>query len=282
MSQANPAATAPQGAQPAHGARAMSRGRAALIHLALSIAVFSAVIVPLLMLWYPPPLFFSDGGWNVVQIAAGVDIVIGPLLTLLVFKSGKKGLKFDLCVIAVMQVAALAWGVHLMYQQRPLLLAFAEDRFSTVTLGQLFESQRPIDELMKLDDDRPVRVFVRMPDDPAEATKLKIAQGMQGKSVFRLTDRYEPMTPANLAYVYRRSINMDLYLKRLPESRAEYDSFLAHHGTDARELAFVPLHCRYEDLILVLRRSDGGIAGSLHIPPPDYNILTPAEKTGVT
>src|SRR5579863_6651236 len=125
----------------------MSRSRAALLHFLLSVAIFSAVIIPLLLLWYPPPLFFADGGWYVIRVAASVDIVIGPLLTLVVFKSGKKNLNFDLGVIALLQIAALAWGVHLMYRERPLFLAFADDRFGTVARSQITDSKRPLDDL---------------------------------------------------------------------------------------------------------------------------------------
>lgn len=254
--------------------KVISRQRAAAIHLLISAVIFSGVIVPLLIMWYPPPLFFADGGWEVVKIAFGVDIVIGPLLTLLVFKSGKKGLKFDLSAIALMQFGALAWGVHLMQQQHPLFLAFAEDRFGTVTRAQVGESKRPLDELLKLGDDRPVRVLVKLPDDEKEAMKVKMARLGEAKSIFSLADRYEALTPANYQYVYGQSMQMDAFLEKRPQYREAYDAFMRKAGTDAGNLAFFPLMCRYNSVILVLRRSDNAIAGSLDIPPPDYALFT--------
>lgn len=256
----------------------MSRRRAALLHFLISVAVFSAVIIPLLFYWFPPPLFFADGGWEVIQIAAGVDIVVGPLLTLVVFKSGKKGLKFDLAMIAIMQVAALAWGVHIMYRQRPVFMAFAEDRFSTVTLGQVGASTRPREELLGLGNDIPIRVLVRLPDDPKEAMAIKMAQVQRGASVFRLADRYEPMTQKNLEYVYSQAMDMDAFLKSARQYRDTYDSFLQKNKLDPRELAFIPLMCRYESVIIALRRSDSSIAGTLFIPPPDYNLFAKSRK----
>ena len=257
----------------------MSRERAALLHFLISVAVFSAVIVPLLLLWYPPPLFFADGGWDVIQIAVGVDIVVGPLLTLVVFKSGKKGLKFDLSFIAILQFAALAWGVHLMYTQRPVFLVFAEDRFGTVTENQISASGRPLDELLKLGNDNPVRVFLRMPEDPKESMKIKMERLKEGTSIFRLAERYEAMTPENLAFMYAQAMDMESFLAKRPQHRAAYDDFMRGSKLEAKDLAFIPLMCRYNNVIVVLRRSDNSVAGSLDVQPPDYNLFAQS-RTG--
>jgi hypothetical protein len=252
---------------------AMSRARAALLHLLLSVGIFSAVIIPLLMLWFPPPLFFADGGWAVIQIAVGVDIVIGPLLTLIVFKSGKKSLKFDLSVIALLQFCALAWGVHLMYREHPLFLAFADDRFGTVTGSQIDDSTRPLDVLLKLGNDNPVRVLVKMPDDAKEARAVKMTQLALAKSVFTMADRYEAMTPQNYQFIYRHALDMEAFLKARPKYRAAYDEFMQKAGAGAKDLAFFPLMCRYQNVLLVLHQTDNSYAGSLDVRPPDYALF---------
>jgi hypothetical protein len=204
----------------------MSRQRAAGIHFLISVAIFSAVILPLLMMWYPPPLFFADGGWNVVQIAGCVDVVIGPLLTLIVFKPGKKHLKLDLAVIALLQFCALAWGVHLMYQERPLFLAYAEGRFGAVSRGLVADSKRPLEQLLGLGNDNPVRVLVRLPADPAQLRMVRGAQSASGKSLFSLADNYEAMTPQGYQEVYSHAFDMADWLKRHPEVKADYDAFM--------------------------------------------------------
>jgi hypothetical protein len=40
-------------------------------------------------LWYPEFLFKTDGGWNGIRLIAGIDFIIGPTLTLIVYKAGK-------------------------------------------------------------------------------------------------------------------------------------------------------------------------------------------------
>ncbi len=258
---------------PAPAKPVVSRRRAALVHLLVSVLVFAAVIVPLLMLWYPPPLFFSDGGWVVIRITFGVDIVVGPLLTLVVFKVGKPGLKVDLGIIAVIQVAALVWGVHLMHQERPEFLVFADDRFSTITHALLVDSRRPLEELEKFDSHRPPHVFVNLPDDPAQVQRLKLEMSAQSQSIFRLADRYQPMTPPNLAKVYEQSLDMRRLVDPWPKWKADYEAFLARHPAGAGEYAFIPLECRYETLIIVIDRRNGEFAEYLHIPLSKTNLV---------
>jgi hypothetical protein len=253
--------------------RTVSRERAALVHLGLSALVFVIVIVPLLMLWYPPPLFFSDGGWAVIRIAFGVDIVVGPLLTLVVFKVGKPGLKFDLGIIAALQIAALVWGIRLMYQEKPEFLVFADDRFSTITKGLLVDSKRPLDELEKFDGHRPPHVFVKLPDDPAEVLRMKLEMGARSEALFRLADRYEPMTAQNLARVYAQRLDMPRLVGPWPEYKADYEAFIAAHKADAGEYVFIPLECRYEPLIVAIDRRNGEFVEYLHIPLSKTNLL---------
>ena len=108
----------------------ISRPRAFLSHLALSAVVVGAVCALIFFVWYPHPYFQAVGAWNVLRILVGVDLVLGPVLTLILFKPGKRGLKFDLAFIACVQLAALAYGVNVIYGERPYFNVFAVDRFT--------------------------------------------------------------------------------------------------------------------------------------------------------
>src|SRR5216110_724658 len=93
-----------------------NRYRAALIHFGLSSIVAGAAFVVVYFLWYAEPLFEGAGGKQLFILLAGVDVTIGPLITLIIFKPGKPGLKFDLVVIAMMQLAALVYGTHVVFE----------------------------------------------------------------------------------------------------------------------------------------------------------------------
>ena len=90
--------------------RRLTRWHASGAHLLISAAIAAAVLTLMLTVWYPPPLFEAAGGNDLALILIGVDVVIGPLLTLIVFKPGKRGLRFDLAAIAVFQLAAARAG----------------------------------------------------------------------------------------------------------------------------------------------------------------------------
>ena len=79
----------------------MSRWQAMLIHLGISAFIGTAVIAALLLIWYPPPQFSAAGVERFIYLLIGVDVVLGPLLTLVVFRVGKPGLKVDLALIAL-------------------------------------------------------------------------------------------------------------------------------------------------------------------------------------
>ena len=103
----------------------MSRWKAAAIHLSISAAIGLVVGALLLLVWYPPPYFHAAGADQLVLLLVGVDLVLGPLLTLILFRSGKKGLKFDLAMIAVLQTTALVYGLSVVLQSRPVFLVSA-------------------------------------------------------------------------------------------------------------------------------------------------------------
>ncbi|MFM1892645.1 MAG: hypothetical protein RLZ44_1722, partial [Pseudomonadota bacterium] len=82
----------------------MTRLQAFAIHLSLSLLLVGAVAGLLRWVWYPGPLFALEGGWQGLGLVALLLLVLGPLLTLILFKPGKAGLGFDLWLIALLQV----------------------------------------------------------------------------------------------------------------------------------------------------------------------------------
>ena len=70
-------------------------------HLLISAVVFTIIIVLAVWMWYPPPLYWIDGGPQITLLAALVDIIAGPLLTLIVYRPHKPRLVMNLVVIAL-------------------------------------------------------------------------------------------------------------------------------------------------------------------------------------
>ena len=154
---------------------ALSRWQAAGLHLLICLAIAAAVLTLMLALWYPRPLFEAAGGNDLLFIVLGVDVTVGPLLTLVVYKAGKPGMKFDLAVIAVLQLTALAYGCNVVALARPAFIVFVKDRFELATpvdleAAELAAARYP--EFRASPWGGPMLAAADLPTDPDEHKKL--------------------------------------------------------------------------------------------------------------
>lgn len=112
-------------------------------HVGISgcIAVLIAFLV--LKVWFPYPYADLLGGLNLFWLVIGVDIVCGPLLTAIVFNPAKpkRELTIDLSLIAIVQLAALAYGLYTITAIRPVIQAFEIDRMVVVTANEIDTEQ---------------------------------------------------------------------------------------------------------------------------------------------
>ena len=121
-----------------------SRYSAFAIHLILSLLIFSTLVLTMYFFWFPGDLFFLDGGIQGLKLVAMVDLVLGPLLTLVLFKPGKKGLVLDMATIAMFQLAALGYGFYATYHQQTLAVVYAEQAFNTLSRVAHFEANEDL------------------------------------------------------------------------------------------------------------------------------------------
>lgn len=88
-------------------------------HFACSIGVGLLLVGLVFLVWYPAPLASAAGVAAIFLMLLAIDVTLGPLLSLLVYKEDKKTLKMDLSVIVLIQVMALSYGVYAIAQSRP-------------------------------------------------------------------------------------------------------------------------------------------------------------------
>lgn len=118
-----------------------------LLHFGVSLAIFLVLVYLMMRIWYPGALFTMDGGVQGLSILAPIDLVLGPLLTLLFYRPTKKSVRMDMCCIAMVQILALGYGVYSVYQQRPVALVFAQERFETLSHAAYREATAELLEL---------------------------------------------------------------------------------------------------------------------------------------
>lgn len=117
-----------------------SRWSAAALHAVLSALVIGTIAVAVVLLWFPAGLWHVAGLQQVFGIMLAADVVLGPLLTLLVFKRGKPSLKFDLSAIVMVQAAFLAYGVYTLWLNRPVFLVGSQHSFALVFASEVPDS----------------------------------------------------------------------------------------------------------------------------------------------
>ncbi len=110
------------------------RLRAALIHLSLSalMALMAASLV--FLVWYPSPYGQISGGRELFGLLVVVDVIIGPLITLVIFNQSKtrRHLVMDFTVVGLLQLAALMYGLWSVFAARPVHLVFEYHRMAVV------------------------------------------------------------------------------------------------------------------------------------------------------
>lgn len=176
----------------------MNRFNASLTHLLGTSCIVSTVFLLVWLIWYPGRLFDAASGTELMMILALVDVVLGPLVTLIIFSPGKPSLKTDLTIVVIVQAAFLAYGVWSIYLARPVYIPFDEDRFYLVTANEIDPEDRkkvkdPAFQALPLTG--PKIVGTKLPEDPEMREKIKFG-GMVGMGIQVLPQYFVPYSQA--------------------------------------------------------------------------------------
>lgn len=221
--------------------------KAFLIHLVLSGLVIGAFLTAVTQLWYPDVLFGIEDVWEGLRILIPVDAILGPLLTLVLFVPGKKGLKLDLTVIALLQLGALFYGGYTIYQQRPVGYVFVVDRFEVVVASEPFINDIPQDRFKKPITEFPLLSFVLMARSAQERSN-SITSGINFKNI---GDRHFPLEE-NLDALLEHAIKLD-DLKIKNEKEKQLLAQFIERNQNNRSLILLPLQgTTYKTATLVL------------------------------
>ncbi len=103
-------------------------------HLLGSASVLTLTLGLLYLGWYHWPGWYLADMPTVLAIMVGVDVVLGPLLTLIVADPAKarRILARDVGVILLVQLVAFGYGVTTLWHGRPLYYAFSVNCLSVV------------------------------------------------------------------------------------------------------------------------------------------------------
>lgn len=176
------------------------------LHLATSAVVLVLVLGTLYLGWYHWPGWYLTGVRHVIPITVGVDVALGPLLTLLVASSHKprRELARDIAIIGTAQLIALVFGATTLWQGRPLYYAFSEEELQIVQASDLDAAQIALGrqlnpELAPYWNELPRWIWAPLPDDPKTREDI-VASAISGDNdVIQMPRYFKPWAQGEAA-----------------------------------------------------------------------------------
>lgn len=241
--------------------------RASLLHVAFSALVAAIAAIVIFLIWYPQPYLEMLGGGSLFLLIVGVDVVCGPLLTLIIFdqKKSRKELALDLSFVAILQAAALAYGIYTMALTRPIYIAYELDRFRIISFADL-EGDAISKKPLPVPDPSwvgpiPIAIRVAQPDDQDYLGQVSLSiAGLE--PVFR-PDRWEVYgNQRNL--ILKKAHSIDLLLKKYPENKDSIELAIKKLNLKKEEINWLPVQSRKStSWVILIEGASADILGFL-------------------
>jgi len=232
-------------------------------HLSISLLIVLIVIGVVFFIWYPSPLAKAVGVTHIFLMMLAIDVIIGPLLGLLVYKEGKQSLKMDLSIIILIQIIALGYGVYSIAQGRPAWLAYNVDRFELVRNNEILTEQitqaRP--QYQQPSWLKPQFVGVEFAKDKNIRGDEMFAEVLGGISIAQKPERYVPLDKVK-NQIQQRAQNLDL-LKQFND-KALVEKILSNYP---QATAFVPLKANAVDMTVLINKEKGEVVKIVDLRP---------------
>lgn len=248
--------------------QSLNRWNAAGLHLILSALVAFTLVLLVVALWYPAPYFAAMGGATLLRLLIGVDVILGPLITLIIFDPQKPRLKWDLAAIAAMQIAALAAGAYIMFDARPVFTVFTGDRFEVVPANSIDDASRvrAAPEFLALPLGGPRVVGAHPPTDARERVDITFSAIQGGPDIAYMPHLYHAYADV-AADAGRRARPLAQLARRGAGEALLVRGYLDAAGRPDGAVGFLPVRARNQDFAMIVDRKTGEIVGSLRINP---------------
>lgn len=165
-------------------------------HFATTLLIAAMLFGIVYFIWYPAPLFDLSAGKNLFLLVVAVDVVLGPMLTLVVAdpRKSRRELTRDVGMIALVQFSALAYGVHVVAQSRPAFIVYNAGQFNVVNANDVdpAELSRANPPFNKLPWAGPRLVGAPMPTDADERAETMFSALSGRGDVFHMPRYYVP------------------------------------------------------------------------------------------
>lgn len=234
-----------------------------LSHLFISCLIALLVIGLVFFIWYPSPLASAVGVTHIFLMLLVIDVILGPLLGLLVYKEGKKTLKFDLSVIILIQIVALCYGVFSIEQGRPAWLVYNVDRFELVRKNELVDTkiQHAQPQFQKPSWFKPQYVAAEFAKDTQQRNDEMFAEVFSGISIAQRPERYVELTQAKTSIKQRAQ---PLVLLNDFNDPKVVKMMLTQYP---QATAFLPLKANAVDIVVLVNKESASIIKIVDLRP---------------
>ena len=234
-----------------------------LSHLSISFLIALLVVGLVFFIWYPSPLATAVGVTHIFLMLLVIDVILGPLLGLLVYKDGKKTLKLDLSVIILIQIAALCYGVFSIEQGRPAWLVYNVDRFELVRKNELVDTniQQAQPQFQKPSWFKPQYVATKFVKDTQQRNDEMFAEVLGGISIAQRPERYVELTLAK-NQIQQRALPLVELQQYNPKTEVE-KTLAKYPQADA----FVPLKANAVDMTVLINKEKGEVVKIVDLRP---------------
>jgi len=247
----------------------MSKKKAFLIHLAASLFVFSILLMLIIYLWYPAPYFDVAYRMKWINMIAFVDLVLGPGLTLLIFRADKPSVKFDMTVILLLQISALSWGVWNAWSAHPKLNVFYDGQLYCLDRSELEEAGvKDLDVAGYMTDE----VMTVLPYPESKEEKIKYLREAKGEKpmVYRLGGAYMIADKEITSKLGENQGDILELVNSDPAAQKQWLRFVSNYGEVDKDWRYFGFNCFKNDQVAVLDRKNNKIKGILNIKLPAY------------
>lgn len=240
--------------------RFLSAFRIACIHLMGSLAVATATGFLVFKLLYPFPYGELSGGHELFLLLVAIDVICGPLLTMVVFNPAKPRVELwrDLALVVAMQITALGYGFWTLFEARPIFLVQEIDRFKVIAKPDLQDIS-----LAKLPADLqphwwagPLTVAIREPKDIEEKNKVMLESVSGGRDYAERPEFYIPYQDKAASKSLKHARLLTVFLGKYPSQRNEAERLAELKGVQLPQLMYLPIQARRNWIAVIDRQGE--------------------------
>lgn len=246
-----------------------TRFLAFLVHLSISIVVALVAAALVFFVLYPDYLPGLSGVGPLFTLMLVVDVVLGPVITFIVFDRRKKELTRDLIIVGVIQFAALFYGVHTLYIARPVYIVFNVDRFDVIYANDLTEER-----LAKVQDPHfqrlpawgVVMIAARRPADPKARQEILFNALSGGDDLKDLPQHYVPYSQEKNTVVAKLK-SLDDLEKFNPNQLGKVAAVKSMYPNYAATVGYLPLKGKTGDLVVIVDKKTAKVLAYVPLQP---------------